>query len=266
MKIGIIGFGNMGSSIVKGMISGNIIEQKDIFVYDKISEKTQKLNEQEGINVSPCPKHLIDNVDIVILAVKPNTADELFEQIKESITKDHLIISIIAGLKIEKIENKLGKDKKIVRVMPNTPALVLEAMSAISFNSNINDKDKENSIKIFSSFGKAEVVKENLMDIVTGISGSSPAYVFIMIEAMADAAVRGGMPREKAYTFVSQAILGSAKMVLETNTHPAMLKDMVTSPGGTTIEAIKVLEKNGFRNSLMEAIEKATEKSIDLGK
>ena len=172
----------------------------------------------------------------------------------------------MAGISIKLIEESLGNDKKIVRVMPNTPALVNEAMSLFSVNSNIDDNDLNTISSILNSFGKSLYIDESLMDVATGISGSSPAYVFMMIEAMADAAVKGGMPRDIAYKVIAQAIMGSAKMVRDLNIHPGVLKDMVTSPKGTTIEALEALEKNNFRYALMEAVDKAILKSRELGK
>ncbi len=265
MKIGIIGSGNMGSAIIKGIVNNNLTDSTNIYVYDKDSTKTTKLKEELGINVSPIIKDLINNIDILILAVKPNVSRDIFKEIKDYVTNE-VIISIMAGITINTIENSLESDKKIVRVMPNTPALVNEAMSGFSINKNITDKDLEEVQSILNSFGKAELIDEALMDVVTGISGSSPAYVFIMIEAMADAAVKEGLSRDKAYKFISQAILGSAKMVRDLHIHPGELKDMVTSPAGTTIEGVKALEENNFRYALMEAVKKATKRSRELGK
>ena len=265
MKIGIIGSGNMGSAIIKGIVNNKLTGSTNIYVYDKDNSKTTKLKEELGINVSPEPKDLISNIDTLILAVKPNVSMDVFKEIKDYLTNE-VIISIMAGITINTIEKSLGSDKKIVRVMPNTPALVNEAMSGFSINKNITDKNLEEVQSILNSFGKAELIDEDLMDVVTGISGSSPAYVFIMIEAMADAAVKEGLPRDKAYKFISQAILGSAKMVRDLHIHPGELKDMVTSPAGTTIEGVKALEENNFRYALMEAVKKATKRSRELGK
>lgn len=266
MNIGIIGCGNMGSAIINGMIATKFVTVDQVYVYDKATDKTDKLKNKLGIHISPDPMALVKKVDILILAVKPNVSKLVMDEIKGSLSSEQIVVSIMAGVTISTLENYLGDDKKIVRVMPNTPALVQEAMSAVSVNANVGEDDLTTVIRLFHQLGKAEVVDETLMDIVTGISGSSPAYVFMMIEAMADAAVRGGMTRDLAYTFVAQAVMGSAKMVLDTKLHPGELKDMVTSPAGTTIEAVVALEKNGFRNSLMKAVAKATEKSKDLGK
>lgn len=266
MNIGIIGCGNMGSAIINGIITTNFVSSDQVYVYDKATDKANDLKDKLGLHISPDPMALAKKVDILILAVKPNVSQVVLNEIQGSLSSKQIVVSIMAGITIDTLEKSLGTDKKIVRVMPNTPALVQAAMSALSVNSNVSESDLETVVAMFNQLGKAEVIEEGLMDIVTGISGSSPAYVFMMIEAMADAAVQGGMPREKAYTFVAQAVMGSAKMVLDTKLHPGVLKDMVTSPAGTTIEAVASLEKNGFRHSLIKAIEKATEKSKDLGK
>lgn len=176
------------------------------------------------------------------------------------------MVSIAAGKSIDALSNAFGKEVKLIRIMPNTPALVGEGMSAISANEKVTEAEKEKVIEIFNSFGKCEEVSESLMDTVTAVSGSSPAYVFMFIEAMADAAVVGGMPRDKAYIFAAQAVLGSAKMVLDTKKHPGVLKDMVCSPAGTTIEAVSVLEEKGMRDAVISAMKVCMEKSKEMGK
>ena len=174
------------------------------------------------------------------------------------------MISIAAGQTMENIERLFGKNIKLVRSMPNTPALVLEGATGVCFNEKISDEDKKTAMDIFSSFGIAREVPESMIDAVIGVSGSSPAYVFLFIEAMADAAVAEGMPRAQAYELAAQSVLGSAKMVLETGKHPGELKDMVCSPAGTTIEAVRVLEKEGFRSAVMEAIKACVKKAREM--
>ena len=204
--------------------------------------------------------------DIIIVAVKPNVYDIVLEGVKELIDNEKIIVTIAAGKTIESIENVIGNDKKVIRTMPNTPALVNEGMSALCKNKNITDEELNIVKEIFNSFGKAEILNEYLIDSVIGVSGSAPAYVFMFIEAMADAAVLAGMPRNQAYTFAGQAVMGSAKMVLETDKHPGELKDMVCSPGGTTIEAVKTLEAEGFRSAVIKAIGDCIEKSKEMSK
>lgn len=263
-KIGFIGSGNMGSAMIKGIISSDLIKANSIYVSDIDEEKLNEINKELGVVTTTDSKELVKNVDIVVVSVKPNIYSLVLNDIKDEIDKDLIVVTIAAGINIEFVENIIGNDKKIIRTMPNTPALVNEAMSALCVNKNILDEDLNIVKSIFESFGKAEIVKESLIDSVIGVSGSSPAYVFKFIEAMADGAVLGGMPRDKAYKFAAQAVLGSAKMVLETGMHPGKLKDMVCSPGGTTIEAISSLEKNGFSGTVIEAIEKCMDKSKNM--
>lgn len=264
-KIGFIGAGNMGSAIIGGIISSKIADKKDILVYDKNPDTLKRLNSEYGIN-SDAKLSEVCLSNVLFLAVKPNIIYSVIDEIKGLVDDNTVIVSIAAGQSIEKLENAFAKENiRIVRVMPNTPALVNEGMSAVSPNSvmqkNENKQNLDFVMTLLKSFGKAEIVPETLMDTVTGISGSSPAYIFMMIEAMADAAVLGGMPRSQAYTFSAQAVLGSAKMVLDLPNHPGELKDMVCSPGGTTIEAVKSLENDGFRRSIMNAIGACIKKS-----
>lgn len=259
-KIGFIGAGNMGGAIISGIVAKGLYKKDDILVYDKNREAVSKL----GIDYADIKD--VCKADILFLCVKPDVIYSVIDEIKEYVNKNAVIISIAAGQSIEKLSKAFGNDDiKLLRVMPNTPALVGEGMSAISQNVVMQkEENKEFSkevIKIFESLGKAEIVAESLMDVVTGISGSSPAYVFMFIEALSDAAVKGGMKREQAYIFAAQAVLGSAKMVLETKKHPGELKDMVCSPNGTTIEAVKVLEEKGLRAAVMDAVDACIKKS-----
>ena len=258
MKFSFIGAGNMGSAIIGGMIKK--FPPVDILVTDKNKAVLKKFSEEYGVMTAEENTDVL-NSEFLFLCVKPNVVFEVIEEIKDKVSDKTTVVSIVAGKQLKALEEAFGKKIGIIRVMPNTPALVGEAMSAVCANENVDDDKLKVILDVFSNLGRAEVVLENLMDAVTGISGSSPAYVFMMIEAMADAAVEAGMPRDKAYTFASQAVLGSAKMVLETKKHPGELKDMVCSPGGTTIEAVRALEETGFRSSIMKAIKKCVEKS-----
>lgn len=258
MKFGFIGAGNMGSAIIGGMIKK--YRPFDILVTDKNKDLTKLICEKYGVMTAE-ENTDVANSDFLFLCVKPNILFDVINGIKDKISDTTTIVSIAAGKSLKSIEEAFGKKTAVVRVMPNTPALVGEAMSAVCANENVSNKNLDVVLDVFSSLGKAEIISETLMDAVTGISGSSPAYVFMMIEAMADAGVKAGMSRDKAYTFAAQAVMGSAKMVLETKKHPGELKDMVCSPGGTTIEAVESLEKTGFRNSIIKAIGKCIEKS-----
>ena len=261
MKFSFIGAGNMGSAIIGGMVKE--YNSSDILVTDKNKSLLETFSEKYGVDVAYNNRDVLDS-DFLFLCVKPNIVFDVIDEIKDKIDDKTTVISIVAGKSIESLENAFGKKIGIIRVMPNTPALVGEGMSAVCANENVPEDKLNVVLDVFSKLGKAEMISENLMDAVTGISGSSPAYVFMLIEAMADAGVEAGMPRDKAYTFASQAVLGSAKMVLETKKHPGELKDMVCSPGGTTIEAVRSLEQTGFRGSIMEAIKKCVEKSKNM--
>lgn len=262
--IGFIGSGNMGSAIIGGMLKNKIAEPKNIVVSDLSIENLNKVKEKFNVNITTDNKEVASKAGIIILAVKPYIYSLVIEEIRDIIKKDVIIVSIAAGQDIQNIENLFGKDIKLVRVMPNTPALVGEGMSALSPNSLVTKEELEEILKIFNSFGVAETVPESLMNAVIAVSGSSPAYIYMIIEALADGAVLDGMPRDKAYKFASQAVLGSAKMVLETGKHPGELKDMVCSPGGTTIAAVAKLEETGLKSSILEGMKACTRRSIEM--
>ena len=202
--------------------------------------------------------------EILILAVKPQFLEEVIEQIKDVVKPETIVVSIAAGRTMEWIEARFGRKLKLVRCMPNTPALVGEGCTGICANDQVTEEELAIVVGLMESFGLASVVTEKMMDVVVGVSGSSPAYVFLFIEAMADEAVAEGMPRAQAYQFAAQSVLGSAKMVLETGKHPGELKDMVCSPAGTTIQAVKVLEEKGMRASVMDAMEACIQKSRNM--
>ena len=265
-KIGFIGGGNMGGAIIAGIRKANLVDGNALMVSDKNKEALKRLEENYEVLTTFDNKEVASFADILFLAVKPNLFSEVIAEIKDIVKKDVLIVSIAAGKTIKEIETTFGKNIKLVRTMPNTPAMVGEGMSALCPNEFVSEEEVIFVKEIFSSFGTAEVIKESLIDAVIGISGSSPAYVYMFIEAMADAAVMGGMPRKQAYTFAAQAVLGSAKMVLETGIHPGELKDMVCSPGGTTIEAVVELEKQGMRSAVMEAVKVCMDKSKAMSK
>lgn len=263
MKISFIGCGNMGKAMLGGLIDSNKVKPEDIVVTAKTSSTLQKIKKEFNINTLQNNVEAVNGSDIVILAVKPNIYDEVLREIKDSL-KGKILVTIAAGKSIVQIEAIVGKDMKILRTMPNTPAFVGEAITAFCPNKNITEEDLTLLQDIFESFGKTEIIEEKQMDAFIGICGSSPAYVFMFIEALADAAVKEGLPRGKAYKLASQAVLGSAKMVLESGKHPGELKDMVCSPSGTTIEAVAALEENGFRNAVIKAVERCSNKSRNM--
>lgn len=264
MKIGFIGTGNMGGAIIGGIVTNKIASPSDMIAADKNTESLALTAEKYGVFTTTDNKELAEKADMLFLCVKPNVIYSVIDEIKDSVKDDTIIVSIAAGQSMEKITTAFGKSIKLVRVMPNTPALVGEGMAACVQGETVTDDEMAKVLDIFDSFGKAEKVSEAMMDAVTAVSGSSPAYVFMFIEAMADAAVQGGMPRAQAYTFAAQSVLGSAKMVLDTGKHPGELKDMVCSPAGTTIDAVAVLEEKGMRSAVMQAMKACIDKSKSL--
>ncbi|MGE6598874.1 pyrroline-5-carboxylate reductase [Bacillus proteolyticus] len=263
-KIGFIGCGNMGMAMIGGMINENIVSAEKIICSDVNVTNLKNASEKYGVTITSENNAVAKNADILILSIKPDLYLSVINEIKDQINGEVIIVTIAAGKSIMSTEDAFGRKLKIVRVMPNTPALVGEGMSALCPNELVTEKDLEDILNIFNSFGQTEIVNEKLMDVVTSVSGSSPAYVYMFIEAMADAAVLEGMPRDQAYKFAAQAVLGSAKMVLETGIHPGALKDMVCSPGGTTIEAVATLEEKGLRTAIISAMKRCTQKSVEL--
>lgn len=262
MKIGFIGAGNMGGAIVGGIVSNGIEKPCDITVADKNNESLLLAAGRYGVNTSQNNLDAVKNADMLFLCVKPNILYGVIDEIAGAVKKNTIVVSIAAGQPLEKLADAFGGESvKLVRVMPNTPALVGEGMAAVVPGGSVTEDEAAAVMRVFESLGKAEIVSESLMDAVTAVSGSSPAYVFMFIEAMADAAVQGGMPRNLAYTFAAQSVLGSAKMLLDTGKHPGELKDMVCSPGGTTIDAVAVLEEEGMRTAVMKAVKACIEKS-----
>lgn len=264
MKIGFIGLGNMAGAMIGGILNKGLYTKDQITGSAKTQETAARIKEKYGIETGTDNVQVAKQADVIVLAVKPAFFEEVIAEIKDCVTEDKLIISIAAGKSMAWIEEAFAKKIKLVRCMPNTPALVGEACTGVCLNAQITKEDEQLALDLLKSFGKASVVTEKLMDAVIGVSGSSPAYVFLFIEAMADAAVQAGMPRKQAYEFAAQSVLGSAKMVLETGMHPGELKDMVCSPAGTTIEAVKVLEEKGFRGVVMSAVEACVKKSKEM--
>ncbi len=261
MKLGFIGTGNMAGAIMGGIIKEGIFAPEEIIGADISKEGRDKVQAQYGIRVTADNEEVVRKAEIVFLSVKPQFYSFVIEQIKDVVGEGQLIVTIAPGKTLDWLKGQFGRSLKIIRTMPNTPAMVGEGMTAVCPNENVTEEELSRVLGILSAFGKTEVVPERLMDAVVSTSGSSPAYVFMMIEAMADAAVAEGMPRAQAYKFAAQAVYGSAKMVLETGKHPGELKDMVCSPAGTTIEAVRVLEEKGFRSAVIEAMKACAEVS-----
>lgn len=264
MKIGFIGCGNMATAMIKGILDSKIVTPEEVIASAKSDKTREKISQELGITAAQSNLEVVKFSDVVFLAVKPQYYEEVIEEIREDFGKKQILVTIAPGKTLAWLSEKLGEGKKIIRTMPNTPAMVKEGMMGMCKNEAVTEGEMQQVKQICESFGKAEVVSESLIDVVVGVSGSSPAYVFMFIEAMADAAVADGMPRAQAYKFAAQAVLGSAKMVLETGMHPGELKDMVCSPGGTTIEAVRVLEEKGMRSAVIEASKACVKKGREM--
>ncbi len=261
MKIGFIGLGNMARAIITGIITKGNIKPEEIIGADVSEAAVKKAEEDFGISACSENGMVAESADVLILAVKPQFIKEVLVPVKGKLKDKAIVVSIVAAKTLEFLEEELGENTCIVRCMPNTPALVGEGCTAFTPNAKV-DEGKEAIVKeLLSCVGKAIKVPEKMMDAVVGVSGSAPAYVFMFIEAMADGAVEEGMPRNLAYEFAAQAVLGSAKLMIETGKHPGELKDMVCSPAGTTIEAVRVLEEGNFRATVMDAVIECAEKS-----
>ncbi|MGB2538526.1 pyrroline-5-carboxylate reductase [Hafnia paralvei] len=265
-KIGFIGCGNMGKAILGGLVASKLVPAENITVYNRSAKSVEAISQEFGSRGANSADEVAKEADVLIVGVKPNMMAKILGEIRDALKPNAIIVSIAAGVTLETLEFALKDGQKVVRVMPNTPALVNAGMSSITPNKQVSEDESALIVEIFSSFGRAEIVPEYLIHSVVGVSGSAPAYVFMFIEAMADAAVLGGMPRAQAYQFAAQAVMGSAKMVLETGKHPGELKDMVCSPGGTTIEAVKVLEQKGLRAAVMDAMQSCMAKSEEMSR
>lgn len=266
-KIAMIGTGNMGSAILRGIVDANYVRASQLIVFDVSRRKLKEVEEDiPGITLAADCLEAAQAADLIILAVKPIYVRDVLDEISPALSGKS-VLSIAAGWTVGMLADALrGTGAAYMRVMPNTPALVGEGMTALCDDTTFSQEDFEYAKGIFDAIGKTRVLPERLFDGVIAISGSSPAYVYMMIEAMADAGVREGLPRAYAYEMAAQAVLGSALMVLSSGTHPAALKDAVCSPGGTTIEAVAALERSGFRNAIMEAMKACADKSREMSK
>lgn len=264
LRLGFIGCGNMGKAMLSGVLESGMCAKADVLASAKTEATREKIKSQFDIKVTADNKEVAEFADVLFLAVKPQYYAEVIDQIKDVVRDDTIVISIAPGKSLEWFDQAFGKQLKVIRTMPNTPAMVKEGMMGMCPNALVTDEETALVKDICDGFSETEIITENLMDVVTAVSGSSPAYVFMFIEAMADAAVAGGMPRQQAYKFAAQAVLGSAKMVLETGKHPGELKDMVCSPAGTTIQAVRVLEEKGMRSAVIEAMMKCLDISRNM--
>ena len=261
MKLGFIGVGNMASAMIGGILAKTVVEPLDVLGSAKTRSSREKRERELGICMTKDNREVVRKTELLFLAVKPRYYQSVIEEIREDIREEQILVTVAPGKTLEWLQEQFGKPVKLVRTMPNTPALVGEGMTAFCANSLVTDKDLETVRTLLESFGRAEEVEERLMSTVVAASGSSPAYLFMLMEAMADAAVAGGMPRAQAYEFVAQAVKGSAVLMEKTKLHPGVLKDMVCSPAGTTIEAVRILEREGLRSGIIEAIRVCEEKA-----
>lgn len=259
--IGFIGTGNMGKAIIQGMLKAGLVEPNEIVASRKNTEALGELQQELGIRTATENTAVAQEADILFLAVKPHFYQTIIQEVRDHVRPDTIVVNIAAGISVKNMEDWFARPVKVVRVMPNTPVLVGEGMAAMCANEEITAADLAEVKAIFGSSGKATVVEERLLDAVIGVSGSSPALLYMVIEAMADAAVEAGLPRKDAYTFAAQAMLGSAKMVLESGLHPGELKDQVCSPGGTTIAGVAKAEEVGLRGAMIASVQATIEKS-----
>lgn len=264
MKLGFVGCGNMAKAMIRGMLESGKVAADDIIASARTEKSRETAAKELRIAVTESNPEVVNAADIVFLAVKPQQYEQVIAQIRDGVRTDQIIVSIAPGKTLAWFEEQFGKTVKMVRACPNTPALVKAAMTAICCNDAVETRELETVVKLCESFGEAEIVPEKLMNAVVGVAGSSPAYVFVFLEALADAAVAEGMPRTQAYKFAAQAVMGSAKLMRETGLHPGELKDMVCSPGGTTIEAVQVLEENQMRAAVMKASRACVKKAGDM--
>ncbi|MFH1217576.1 MAG: pyrroline-5-carboxylate reductase [Pseudomonadota bacterium] len=264
-KIGFLGGGRMAEALIKGILKAGLADSASLVAVDPDEGRRALLEKEYHIGTARFHGELVD-CGIVILAVKPQIMGVLLDECRGWLDGNHLVISIAAGIPISFMEKRLGDGCRVIRVMPNTPALVLEGASVLSGGTNVDRQDMETAERIFSAIGKSIVLPETYLDAVTGLSGSGPAYVFQFIDALVDGGVKVGLSRHDAEVLVLQTILGSVRLALETGKHPAELKAMVTSPGGTTIAGLHELEKAGFKAGIMNAVEAAAKRSEELGK
>lgn len=254
-KIGFIGAGNMSTTIIRGLIENFKDLNKQIYISNRSKEKAESLSKEIFINYCESNIDLVNSCDVIFLAIKPYVYESVLKEISSYVGKDKLIISLAAGVTMDKVSSYFTHPIKLIRIMPNVAVNVGEGMIALSINENISIEERDFIVDLLSSVGRVDKIEENMMDAVTTISGCGPAFIAMFVEALADGSVLHGMPRDKAYIYAAQTLVGTGKMMLENGMHPGQIKDMVSSPKGITIEGVYALEKRGFRNILMETVE-----------
>lgn len=264
-KIAFIGAGNMGEALIRGMLNAKLLPPERLWAGETRERRRETLSKEYGIKVVEQNKLAVEGARVVVLAVKPQIVDRVVDEVRSHIAEDAVVISIAAGKSIEDLRDRLGPESRVIRSMPNVAATVGEGATALAAGPNVRDDDMALAREIFNSVGMTVVLEEQQLDAVTGLSGSGPAYVFMFIEALADAGVKMGLSRWDAHSLACQTVLGAAKLVIETEEHPGRLKDMVCSPGGTAIAAVHTLEQGGLRTTLINAVEVAAQRSAELG-
>jgi len=265
-SIGFLGGGNMAEALIRGLVRGGHLEPKDVGASGPRPDRMEELARNYGIRTTTDNLELVEQARIVVLSVKPQIIDRVLLQVGKHLQEGTLIISVAAGVTTAHIEERVGAGLRVVRAMPNTPALVGAGATALARGAHANDEDIALARVMFDAVGISVVLEESQLDAVTGLSGSGPAYIFLILEALADAGVKVGLSRRNAQLLAAQTVMGSAKLLIETNQHPGQLKDMVTSPGGTAIAGLHTLEEGGLRTTLINAVESATRRSRELGR
>ncbi len=265
LAIGFLGAGQMATALAQGWLAAGLLDKAKSLASDPVPAAREKFQVSTGVRATVSNAEVVAAADVLVLAVKPQTMNAVLADVRSNLSDQHLVVSIAAGITLKHLAESLGADTRLIRVMPNTPCLVGASAAGFAAGPAATAADIELVAKLFNSVGKAFALPEHLLDAVTGLSGSGPAFVYVMIEALADGGVRVGLPRDAALALAAQTVFGSAKMVLETGTHPAALKDAVASPGGTTIAGLHALERAGVRAGLMDAVEAAAKRSTELG-
>jgi pyrroline-5-carboxylate reductase len=263
-RLGFLGAGNMSGALIKGLLHGGFPAGR-ILASDVKSDRLEQLQAKHGIRTTSDNHELVRESDVLVLAVKPQVIDRVLTEIGQDVRSDQLVVSVAAGVPLEGLEGRLSKGARVVRAMPNTPAMVRAGATAVTGGSHANDDDLRVARELFEAVGRVVVLDEGLLDAVTGLSGSGPAYVMVIIEALADGGVKVGLHRDTALLLAAQTVFGSAQLLLETAEHPGRLKDMVTSPGGTAIAGLHTLESGALRKTLIDAVEAATKRAAELG-
>jgi pyrroline-5-carboxylate reductase len=264
-RIGFLGGGNMAGALVAGLLGSKVVEKDQIRISEPRRERKDELAKEHGVTVTASNADVVKWANVVVLAVKPQVLPAVLVECGASVGSGHLVVSLVAGIPVGRIESGVGPGARVVRAMPNTAALARAGATAIAAGASATDADLDVARALFDAVGVSVVLPEHQLDAVTGLSGSGPAYVMLFIEALADGGVKMGLPRDVALLLAAQTVYGAAKLLIDSKQHPATLKDMVTSPGGTTITGLSVLELAGVRGNLIAAVEAATQRSTELG-